>query len=231
MPWLVKDKEKIIDRFTILDKQKIIVGRSPNVDVTINNLSVSRRHACFERQGNKVILTDLGSSNGTKVNGKTINQPVPVHPTDIIKIGKFTLVPPQSRDEGAEFAEVRLKEERTRRLGATQRMDETYYLDPRSQKKISGKLTRIKGSVAPEELVLSGKTDFSIGKNPHSDMRIRGLFAGNVQCSVQRRNELWFLNPQPGPKPPSLNNKPVTGLTELSPGDIIGIGGVRLKFE
>lgn len=231
MAWLVKDKEKIIDRFTILDKQTIIVGRSPNVDVTINNLSVSRRHASFARQGNRVILTDLGSSNGTKVNGKTINQPVPIHPTDIIKIGKFTLVPPQSKDEGAGFAAIRLKEDRLRSLGATQQMDETYYVNPRSQKKISGKLTRIKGSVAPKELVLSGKTDYCIGKNPDSDMRIRGLFVGHVQCTVQNRHDLWFLKPQPDSKPPSLNNKVVTGLTELSPGDIIEIGGVQIKFE
>jgi hypothetical protein len=231
MTWLVKDKEKIIDKFTILNNQKITVGRSPNVDVTLNNISVSRRHASFERQGNRIILTDLGSRNGTKVNGKTIQQPVLVHPTDVIKIGKFTLVPPQWEDEGAEFAEIRLKEDRSRRLGATQRMDETYYFDPKTQKKIRGKLTRIKGSVEPEELVLSGKTDYSIGKNPQSDMRIKGLFVGNVQFSVQNRHDLWFLNPQPDAKPPTLNNKPITGLTELSPGDILGIGGVQIKFE
>jgi predicted component of type VI protein secretion system len=231
MAWLIKDKEKIIDRFTILDKQTIIVGRSPNVDVTINNISVSRRHASFARQGNRVVLTDLDSRNGTRVNGKTITQPVPIHPTDTIKIGKFTLVPPQSKDEGAGFAAIRLKEDRLRSLGATQQMDETYYVDPKSQKKISGKLTRIKGSVAPKELVLSGKTDYGIGKNPDSDMRIRGLFVGHVQCTVQNRHDLWFLKPQPDSKPPSLNDKIVTGLTELSPGDIIGIGGVQIKFE
>lgn len=231
MAWLVKDKEKIIDRFTILDKQTLVVGRSPNVDVTINNISVSRRHASFERQGNRVVLTDLGSRNGTMVNGKTISQPVPISPTDIIKIGKFTLVPARSKDEGAEFAAIRLREDRFRSAGATQRMEETYYFDTKSQPKISGKLTRIKGSIAPKELILSGKTDYSIGRNPHSDMRLKGLFVGNAQVAVQKRHSLWFLNPQPDSKPPSLNNKIVTGLTELSPGDIIGIGGARIKFE
>lgn len=231
MAWLVKDKEKIIDRFTILDKQTLVVGRSPNVDVTINNLSVSRRHASFERQGNRVILTDLGSRNGTMVNGKTISQPVPISPADIIKIGKFTLVPARSKEEGAEFVAIRLRDDRLRSAGATQRMDETYYLDPKAQKEISGKLTRIKGAVTPKELILSGKTDYFIGRNPHSDMRLKGLFVGKVQCVVQKRHSLWFLNPQPDSKPPSLNHKIVTGLTELSPGDIIGIGGVRIKFE
>lgn len=85
-------------------------------------------------------MTDLGSSNGTKVNGKTINQPVPIHPTDIIKIGKFILVPPQSKEEGAEFAAIRLKEDRVRSAGATQRIDVTYYIDPGSQKLLAGSL-------------------------------------------------------------------------------------------
>lgn len=231
MAWLIKDKEKIIDKFTILNKQTIIIGRSPNVDVTINNISVSRRHASFARHGNKVILTDLGSRNGTKVNGKTIDQPVPITPTDIIKIGKFTLIPSQSKDEGSEFAVIRFKEDRLKSAGATQRMGETFYFDTKAQKKASGKLTGIKGTIVPNELLLSGKTDYYIGKNPRSDMRIRGLFIGNVQCSVQNRHNLWFLNPQPDSKPPSLNNKIVTGLTELSPGDIIGIGGAQIKFE
>ncbi len=55
-----------------LDGDDLTVGRSRTCDVSIKDPSVSRRHVCLATAGGKVRLTDLGSSNGTFINGERI---------------------------------------------------------------------------------------------------------------------------------------------------------------
>ncbi|MBU0675534.1 MAG: FHA domain-containing protein [Proteobacteria bacterium] len=229
--WLIKEKNKTIDKFIVLDNQKLILGRSPNVDITINNITVSRRHASFERQGDTVTLTDLGSRNGTMVNGKVITGSVQINASDVIKIGKFTLVPPRSKDEGSQFVAIRMKEDRFTRAGATQRMDETFYLGAQAEKKAIRRLSQIKGAIHPKDLVLNGKLEYFIGKSQLNDIQLKGLFVNKNRCSIRNQNNSWYLKPQSDSEPPSLNDKKVSELTELHPGDIIGINSVKIKFE
>jgi len=47
----------------------VVIGRLPDCDVVLNDPNVSRRHAQIARSGDDVVLDDLGSTNGTKVNG------------------------------------------------------------------------------------------------------------------------------------------------------------------
>src|SRR5262245_55488254 len=56
----------------MLDKDKITLGREPDCDVFLNSLAVSRRHAEIAREGGKHFITDSGTSNGTWVNNKKI---------------------------------------------------------------------------------------------------------------------------------------------------------------
>lgn len=58
---------------------RAVIGRSPEVDVTIGGEHVSRRHAQIWRQDQRVMLTDLGSSNGTLVDGV----PIDTRPTEV----------------------------------------------------------------------------------------------------------------------------------------------------
>jgi hypothetical protein len=69
---------------------EMIIGRDPRVDIFIDNLGVSRRHARLWWERGHFMLADLGSSNGTAVNGRRIEQ-VPVTEGDAIMVGKFRL--------------------------------------------------------------------------------------------------------------------------------------------
>ncbi len=71
---------------------KIIMGRSPEVDFKITLKGVSRKHACIERDGNRFILEDLGSTNGTFLNDKRINKPTLLKSGDKIRLGQQTLI-------------------------------------------------------------------------------------------------------------------------------------------
>jgi len=68
-----------------------IIGRSSSCDFVIAHGSISRRHAMLTRDGDRVIVTDLGSTNGTFVNGRWINQ-AEVLPGDRLQLGQLDLL-------------------------------------------------------------------------------------------------------------------------------------------
>lgn len=69
----------------------IIVGRSPGADILIGNSYVSARHARFNLNGKDLIVEDLGSLNGTAVNGILIDEPCKLNNNDVVSIGDVTI--------------------------------------------------------------------------------------------------------------------------------------------
>ena len=65
----------------------IIVGRAPGADSLIPDDVVSRKHARFTLMGGDLMVVDLGSSNGTRLNGEPITQIQRCNEGDIIRIG------------------------------------------------------------------------------------------------------------------------------------------------
>jgi predicted component of type VI protein secretion system len=68
-----------------------ILGRSRACDLVLADDSVSRRHAMVVCEGDRIILTDLGSTNGTFVNGRQITQ-AEVQPGDHLRLGGLDLL-------------------------------------------------------------------------------------------------------------------------------------------
>ncbi len=78
------------ERFEIGDGG--ILGRERGaVRYLLDHSHVSRRHARLEVDGDQVILTDLGSANGTHVNGRLISGPTVLQPGDRIDVGPYSL--------------------------------------------------------------------------------------------------------------------------------------------
>ncbi len=68
-----------------------IIGREPNCDVPVAVELVSRRHAQLTVNYDHVLIEDLGSSNGTFVNGRPVNAPVRLWPNQKVQIGAATI--------------------------------------------------------------------------------------------------------------------------------------------
>jgi hypothetical protein len=68
------------------------IGRTHDCDLRIENMSVSRLHAQLNRGEDGWLLKDLGSHNGTRVNGWLVREPVPVRPGDLIQFGSATFI-------------------------------------------------------------------------------------------------------------------------------------------
>jgi hypothetical protein len=68
------------------------IGRTQQCDLRIADMSVSRLHAQLARDQDRWLLSDLGSHNGTRVNGWLVREPVPVRAGDVLQFGSATFV-------------------------------------------------------------------------------------------------------------------------------------------
>lgn len=75
-----------------LEKEKVLAGRHPDSDIFLDDITVSRRHAEFERRGAGYVVRDDGSLNGTYLNRERIDEEAPLANGDEVQIGKFKLV-------------------------------------------------------------------------------------------------------------------------------------------
>ncbi len=75
-----------------LDKPRLTLGRAPANDVQLSDGTVSGQHAAIEWQPEGWTIRDLGSSNGTHVNGRRIDQPRALNPGDKVRLGNIELV-------------------------------------------------------------------------------------------------------------------------------------------
>lgn len=75
----------------LLDQDLTTVGRHPDSDVFLDDVTVSRRHARFERTADGFTVVDVGSLNGTYVNRDRTDAAELVN-GDEVQIGKFRLV-------------------------------------------------------------------------------------------------------------------------------------------
>ena len=75
----------------LLDQDTTSAGRHPDSDIFLDDVTVSRRHAEFRREGGEFIVVDVGSLNGTYVNRELVDERRLQH-GDEVQIGKFRLV-------------------------------------------------------------------------------------------------------------------------------------------
>ncbi len=65
----------------------VVVGRSPSSDIVVDEPYVSSTHARFTLQGPALVVEDMGSTNGTLVNGRPIGQAVTLREGDEVQVG------------------------------------------------------------------------------------------------------------------------------------------------
>jgi FHA domain/DUF1707 SHOCT-like domain len=68
------------------------IGRTQDCDLRISDMSVSRRHAELTRGEDGWLLSDLGSHNGTRINGWLVREPVPLRAGDMVQFGSAMFV-------------------------------------------------------------------------------------------------------------------------------------------
>ncbi len=125
MKLILKVKDRVLENYTF-QKPDVIVGRDAAADIAIDNPVVSRHHCRLRSDAGQVTLEDLGSANGTYVNGAAVTGPTKLQDGDRIEIGKFVIavqLPKQVEDfhlkmEGTMQFDGAQIQRRLRELGA-----------------------------------------------------------------------------------------------------------------
>ena len=71
-----------------LQRPVLLVGRHPECDVRIESPKISRRHCCLGLAYDRILIRDLGSRNGVRLNGRLV-QEARLEPNDVLAIGPF----------------------------------------------------------------------------------------------------------------------------------------------
>jgi Protein of unknown function (DUF3662)/FHA domain len=79
-----------------LVKERVVLGRSREADVRVSDLNVSRKHAEVRQRGDECVVVDLGSTNGTMLNGKRVDR-APLKEGDVITLGSTDVVVGRTR--------------------------------------------------------------------------------------------------------------------------------------
>jgi ABC-type multidrug transport system ATPase subunit/ABC-type multidrug transport system permease subunit len=97
-------KVEAVNRISLpREKDKLVLGRDPACDVVLDFPMVSSRHVAIERQGEAWWVRDLGSTNGTFLRGRRIEQPVEVKAGDVIGLGSYQI---SFSADGSQLVEV-----------------------------------------------------------------------------------------------------------------------------
>jgi pSer/pThr/pTyr-binding forkhead associated (FHA) protein len=106
MPKLILSMDGLVLKEVELTKERTTVGRRPYNDIVIDNLAVSGEHAVLIAILNDCFIEDLGSTNGTTVNGQPIKKHF-LQPNDTVELGKYKLkFLAEAKPSGTDFNRV-----------------------------------------------------------------------------------------------------------------------------
>ena len=210
-----------------LDKERVTIGREPGNDICIDSLAVSRKHALAITILNDSFLEDLGTTNGTFVNGELIKKHV-LKDGDVIVIGEHELryveeFKGQADNEFARRLVIKPGSASTA-VAAAQKAERTIPVDIEAVPAAPplGRLTALDGPLAGQTLEL-GKALIMLGK------------PGVQVALISRRPQGYFLihaeADGDGKHSPTVNGEALgREARQLKNDDLIELAGVKMKF-
>lgn len=219
-----------------LTAETMTIGRKPSNDIPIDNLSISGKHAQVITILEDSFLEDLGSTNGTYVNGKLIKKHALEH-GDIITLGKYQITYQSGSDGGAQDFEqtmiIRPGEAGMPEAAADKEID-------KSMQKISAAIASEAAStaaspIASKEACLQLLSGANAGKELILTKALTTIGQPGVQvAAITRRPQGFFLihvDGGPNNSVPKVGGSPIgSGAHELKSHDIIEVASVKMEF-
>lgn len=219
-----------------LKKEVTRFGRDPGVEGAIDAAAaiVSRRHAEIRRQDGRYVLVDLGSFNGTLLNGRRIVAAEVLHHNDRVELGEggptiryLDRANPTPRPQSAQFA---APEPASPAAPAAKKMG-TMVLTSESPLQI----TPGGGASDRPRVFLTrpfGNTgQLTIGRGEECDIRLDGLLISNRHASVLNTTSGAMIEDLSSTNGTYINGQRITGRKPIRPEDVIQIGPFVLRVE
>jgi pSer/pThr/pTyr-binding forkhead associated (FHA) protein len=221
-----------------LDKERLTIGRKPDNDIPIDNLAVSGKHSLIITILDDSFLEDLGSTNGTYVNGKLVKKHA-MKDGDVIAIGKHELkyVNEHATSDDDEFEKTMIIKPGSASAAvaaakAAEQAGAAAAAAPPAASSASpgtssgmplGRLTVLNGPIAGKELELT-KALVTLGK------------PGTQVAVISRRPQGYFLthieSDGDGKRYPLVNGDSIGPKAyQLKSGDLIELAGIKMEFS
>ena len=259
MPTLtLKLKNKPFGEYQLQKGVSLTIGRRNTNDVVIEDPAVSGHHAKIDSLDDRFVLIDLQSKNGTFVNEQLINSQWLKH-EDIIAIGGHTLII-HFDDEVQEIPGVSDIFDETQGMNTTQHRRMMEQSNPTKSINVARFWNKSQGrgklrDLEPHDPGHTGETKeiepvgaltylaggkgrieltqkiTSIGKDPTSDIVIKGLLINPTAVIITKKADGFHLSNIGGRPKPKVNDEPVKKSIILYDQDIIEIGSAKLQFS
>ena len=186
---------------------KVVIGRDPSCDLVLNLAQVSRRHTEIEVLNSQLFLRDLGSTNGSSVNGHTVSSAT-VRPGDKISIDVVEFVVEGPEDE---------QENTVARSFAI----------PGSAP--AGPYLLIRSGDRAGEKILLVKNRYSIGRTPDNDIMLEDQSISRRHSLIIRTDGGWKIEDCESTNGTSINGETVMG-GQLHHADRVRVGSIKIAF-
>jgi pSer/pThr/pTyr-binding forkhead associated (FHA) protein len=249
-------KNKTVGKYQLQKGESLTIGRRDDNDVAVDDPAVSGHHAKIDSLGDRFVLIDLKSKNGTFVNEQLIDSHW-LKDGDVVSIGGHALILDFSKDElrhpknsdevdetqmmsSTDHRRMMAKSKPTKSISAVKFWDKSHRggsvrginppaAEPRIQtRETSGVLTYLAGGSGQVNLARKITT---IGKDPTSDIVVKGMLVDPTTATIKKEADGCYLTYISGLTKPKVNEKPVTESIRLKDLDIIEIGSVKLQFS
>ena len=220
MPKMIVSIDGVVIKEVQLTKERTMLGRRPYNDIVIDNLAVSGEHAVMHMTEHEVEVEDLGSTNGTYVNGKAIKRQV-LRNGDTIEVGKYKIRFLQEEADGGYEKTMIFKPgmvppplaPRPAATTAPAAAPATASAAP-----LSAVIRVLSGAAAGREVALT-KVVTTIGK------------PGVAVASITRRHHGFVLAHVEGPDTPMHNGARIgQAPVPLHTGDMLELAGTEMQF-
>lgn len=225
-----------------LNRERTTIGRRPDNDIQVDNLAVSGKHALVITILNDSFLEDLGSTNGTYVNGKLVKKHALQH-GDVVTVGKHELryLNEQASAQDSDFektmiirpglvnpAAVPVARHGGAAAALAERPSVAQYQEAAPQPLPAHPPTDVHLHMAKVQ-VLNGP---SAGKELELRKALTTLGKPGVQVAViTRRAHGYFITQVEGPNP-VVNGQPIGAQAHpLVENDVIELAGVKMEFS
>ena len=212
-----------------LNQERLTIGRKPDNDIPIDNLAVSGKHALIITILDDSFLEDLGSTNGSYVNGKLVKKHA-LKDGDVIAIGKHELkyVNEHATADDDDFEKTMIIKpgSASAAVAAAQAAEKAVEsaapaasAAPAGGGMPLGRLTVLNGPIAGKELELT-KALITLGK------------PGAQVAVISRRPQGYFLTHIEGANFPVVNGEQIGAKAyQLKDSDLIELAGIKMEFS
>ncbi|MFA7269329.1 MAG: FHA domain-containing protein [Sterolibacterium sp.] len=221
-----------------LTKERTTIGRKPHNDIQIDNLAISGEHAVIVTILNDAFLEDLGSTNGTQVNGQPIKKHF-LQNDDVIELGKYRLkytkeAQPQAAQ--ADFEKTMIIRPDMAAKPAVQTSEKAMMENTRADMTAGHLAPSAPPAAQPAAALPRGAIQILSGANAGKELELTKTLSSLGKPGVQvavitRRPQGYFITHVEGAVFPSVNGKTLDAQAHpLQDHDIIELAGIKMEF-